>query len=97
MLQKLHRPLYHSDPEYHASFAWCLTDPLGRGDAGEGDVELCGPELAGTPVKVPISDETVTKVSDQFQRLILDAQPKGGWFVNKIVLKIGKDKTELAL
>lgn len=60
-------------------------------------MELCGPELAGTPVNVPISDETVTKVSDQFQRLILDAQPKGGWFVNKIVLKIGKDKTELAL
>lgn len=106
MLKEFHRPLYHADPEYHASFAWCLTDVDERLDTGEApnkgisfvDVEDDGTSgLEIKPAREPIPEAIVAELHTAFERTLLDAMPPTGWSITELVLKAGKDTTCIAL
>lgn len=92
MLRKLHRPLYHSDPEYHASFAWCLTDSP---DTKVSRTEEEGQDSSTAhPLDDPFDMGLIQELDEEFEAGLLSAQPVSGWKVDKIVLKIGKDMIE---
>jgi hypothetical protein len=48
-------------------------------------------------VEDPFTDKLLTHLQERFQKAILDAQPKGGWQVDKISTKIGKTCRDFAL
>jgi hypothetical protein len=121
ILAKLHLPLYHSRPEFHASFAWCLLDPnphppiaavaeeeANTRPAGiavdplEVDFDSDQPDMPGgapTPLTppTPFTPAILSELSDAFQERILAAQPRGGWHIDSLDLKIAKDVFRLPL
>lgn len=102
LLVKLHLPLYHTNPEFHASFAWCFVEPDPKkeaerltgslGAAYDGDM----PE-GGAPQGSPITEEMLREANSKFGSDILSAQPRGGWNIAAVQLKIGKEVTKLDL
>lgn len=120
MLAKLHLPLYHSRPEFHASFAWCLLDPhphphppiaavaeeeASTRPAGiamdplEVEFEADQPDMPNDPPSppTPFTPAILSELSDAFQARILAAQPRGGWQIDSLDLKIAKDVFRLPL
>lgn len=94
LLKTLHRPLYHSDPEYHASFAWCLTEEGGEVDAR---VDRGGSDVMTYPTADPVHRELLRRMDVEFESGILGAQPPLGWVIDKLVVKIGKDVLKVPL
>jgi hypothetical protein len=82
-----HLPTYHSNPEFHTSFAWVLV-PVPT------PIE---PSTSTTVVDDPFTEEVLQHLRKRFEKAILDAQPKGGWQVDKISTKIGKTYRDFAL
>ena len=68
ILDRHHLQRYHDNPEFHASFAWCLADEE-------------------TPYTQPVLDQ----LSTEFGEALLKHQPKGGWKIGELEIKIGKD------
>lgn len=106
MLKDLHRPLYHADPEYHASFAWCLTDvDSARSPSVSPKVDISPGELAEDdtssevlkPVREPIPHRVIAELHTAFERRILDAMPTTGWLITEVMLRTGKDITRIPL
>lgn len=105
ILREYHRPLYHSNPEYHASFAWCLTGPEPSAHDDEPSPHTAvkgddGCELAAVsnkPARTPISNTVIDKLNSELEGRLLAAQPKSGWRIEHVVLKIGKDATLIPL
>lgn len=82
-----HLPTYHSNPEFHTSFAWVLVPVPEPTDS---------PSLVGT-VDDPFTEKVMENLQKEFGKAILDAQPKGGWQVDGISTKIGKTCRDFAL
>lgn len=74
ILKRHHLPVYHSNPEFHASLGWGLV-----GEDGE-----------------PFPPSLLDRL-DAFAEDILKAQPKGGWLVDEVCIKIAKEVTRIAL
>lgn len=88
-----HLPTYHSDPEFHTSFAWVLV-PV------PADVTSVGPPEPGQQRKHiddPFTDRLLEQLEAQFAQALLEAQPKGGWQIDRISTKIGKTARDFAL
>ena len=92
LLAKYHLPLYHNNPEYHASFAWCLLRPNTEGTAlvvdplADDADDPVAPDSAESPFRQDLLDD----LNRNFQQRLLDAQPRGGWDVSNVVLRVGK-------
>jgi hypothetical protein len=107
LLTEIHRPLYHTNPEYHASFAWCLTGTDKQLPSGTAQSQAISPgadavinHMPGNtsqPLLEPISEDVVADLHKAFERRILDAMPPTGWLVTELFLKTGKDITRIAL
>lgn len=110
ILSKLHLPLYHTNPQFHASFAWTLIDPVSAhpasdspdfppstsGAGPDADVSLDDAELSpstseASTGETPFSPEVLAQLSEKFGKAILAAQPQGGWEVDHLELKLGKE------
>ncbi|WWD16603.1 hypothetical protein CI109_101031 [Kwoniella shandongensis] len=125
LLEVVHLPRYHDNPEFHTSFAWTLIDPdstqeknVGNKDQ-EVDVEDAEAEAiaTGTAEGVArantsaVSSDTIThrsksspftksildQLNAKYEAQILACQPRGGWDVDNVHLKIGKDITVIKL
>jgi hypothetical protein len=114
ILAKLHLPLYHSQPEFHASFAWCLLNPhpptafvsaeeedtrwteIASVDPLEVEFESDQPDMPGDS-PTPFTPAILSELSDAFQERILAAQPRGGWQIDSLDLKVAKDVFRLPL
>lgn len=104
LLHKLHLPLYHNNPEFHASFAWCHLDlSAEQSEVGsEEDVAEGWQELdSRTPLepdsgtgsfspRTPFTAKILDELSTEFQARIMASQPAGGWQVNHLDLKVAK-------
>jgi hypothetical protein len=100
ILEKCHLPLYHTNPEYHASFAWCLVDTKAGSDSDSLSDETVDDSQStekayGT--KAPFSKELLEKLGLEFGPTILEKQPNGGWEVDHLVLRAGKSIYEIPL
>lgn len=91
-LAKLHLPLYHDNPEFHASFAWCLVKP-GAGLTREHSLpeEEEGDDVLESGDKTPFAPAVLSDLTSRFASAILQAQPKDGWLIDGVQLKIAKD------
>ena len=95
-LQNLHLPLYHSNPEYHASFAWCLIDETTQGSKEVAFADhLDGFEDSSQ--QTPIPDRVIMQLNDDYRDSFLRSQPLEGWSISEIELKIGKDVKKISL
>ena len=98
LLHKLHLPLYHSNPEYHASFAWCLIDPRGDTEASTlEDVADLENGYEDAPALVPIPGSVVRQLDEELRDAFLKSQPYGGWRVIDLKLKIGREVRSIKL
>lgn len=88
-----HLPTYHTDPEFHTSFAWVLVPVL----SDETDVGPAEPGQQRKPVDDPFTDKLLEQLEAQFAQALLDAQPKGGWRIDRISTKIGKTSRDFTL
>ena len=96
ILAKLHRQLYHSNPEYHASFAWCPVDNADDEAQGTKTDMFNGDRVDATldnSVAGPIDDQVITHLQEESEKTILSSQPPGGWTVDALNLKIGMEFT----
>ncbi|KLT41479.1 hypothetical protein CC85DRAFT_119336 [Cutaneotrichosporon oleaginosum] len=83
VLKKMHLPLYHAQPEFHASFGWALC-PDASTQEGEGD------ERAVTP----FPDDLVARLAGHTDAA-LAAHP--GWHVSTLNIKVAKEVTTVQL
>jgi hypothetical protein len=108
ILEKYHMPLYHSNPEYHASFAWCLlepfqtepatADPLGTDtDLQDGTDTRSTATVGGVGDKAPFSNDLVDELGRLYGKEVLAKQPTGGWEISSVVLRAGKALREIPL
>jgi hypothetical protein len=88
-------PLYHTNPEYHASFAWCLLDSAASGLQGDQDDAEETEKPSG--LKTPFSDRMVKKLGEEFGASLLAKQPSGGWEIDHLVLRAGRAIHEIPL
>ena len=101
MLDKYHLPLYHENPEYHASFAWCLLD--GSSETRSATI-VQNPETDQQSevnpherVDSPFSSDLIAELDNKFEQKILGAHPKGGWDISHITFRVGKSIHEIPL
>lgn len=123
ILERLHLPKYHDEPEYHASFAWCLHDgdgieskkvrSSGSGarpkalESDKEDVDLKGQDLDNAAMLAhpsgdgraafPFTIEMLAQLDADFEKEVLGKQPKAGWGIDSVVLRIGKEVTTIPL
>jgi hypothetical protein len=102
ILEKYHLPLYHTNTEYHASFAWCLLDPATSAQTviaadADGAVDVEDEEesqVASTEEpperKTPFRQGLVEDLGRVFGKQILAKQPDGGWEISDLILRAGK-------
>ncbi|BEI82067.1 hypothetical protein CcaverHIS002_0212270 [Cutaneotrichosporon cavernicola] len=81
VLAKMHLPLYHAQPEFHASFGWALCPSPQEG----GDIN---PEATPFPVGL------VARLA-QHTDPVLAEHP--GWHVGALCVKVAKDVTRIQL
>lgn len=72
VLKRHHLPVYHQNPEFHASLAWGLVEDK------------------------PFPPKVLSRL-DALAEDILQAQPKTGWTVNEVLVKVAKDITPIPL
>lgn len=96
LLDKLHLQRYHDNPEFHASFAWCLTEREmgGGGEVAEAEAEHGAKEEGRA---TPFTASVLQRLSDEFGRALLEAQPRGGWAVDELQIKVGKEVSSIPL
>jgi hypothetical protein len=95
ILKKYHLPLYHKDPEFHASFAWCLI----RREQDRVH-ESAVPDKIDSSDSIhhePISSQVINNLNDEFGKALLENQPKGGWHISSVEVKLAKDVITLPL
>ncbi|KAL0252412.1 hypothetical protein I308_101803 [Cryptococcus tetragattii IND107] len=96
-LKELHLPTYHDDPEFHTSFAWTLFSTKTDGqDTPRGVL----PASDGQSVKapgLPFDKKDLDKVNSIFESKILKAQPRGGWTISSVEVKVAKEITTIPL
>jgi hypothetical protein len=73
---------YHPDAEFHASFGWCLD---GHKEEEEGDAAS------------PFPADMLRQLEDEYGPALLAAQPRGGWDVADVCVKVAKTVTRLPL
>jgi hypothetical protein len=99
ILANLHLPLYHSEPEFHASFAWCLLRRSASVTGQSAEVLQSHQPDSGTTdaLSTPLIPELLCRLSEEFEQRILSSQPSGGWVIDTLELKIANDITQLCL
>ena len=100
ILRPLHLSLYQENPEFHASFAWCLLHsipPLASAASSDGHIDSAESEASSDPAHSPFTEATLHQLNNQFERSILNSQPPGGWTIDAIQLKISKDVIRIPL
>lgn len=98
ILETLHRPLYHTNPEFHASFAWRLLDsPSEASKTVPQTTKEEQHDLRAVPANSPFGDTFVQTLNEAFEAGLLSSQPTGGWDVSSIELKVSKEITTLRL
>jgi hypothetical protein len=121
ILDKMHLPQYHDNPEFHTSIAWCLLRPSGQENsaldhvaAGDDESSLLESTAvtqgeAASPLgqtstervvdqsSTPLTQDLLRKLEEEFGKRLLAAQPAGGWEVEGLELRIGKEITRLPL
>lgn len=73
---------YHPDAEFHASFGWCLD---GHEEEEEQDAAS------------PFPADMLRQLEDEYGPALLAAQPRGGWDVADVCVKVAKTVTRLPL
>ncbi|WVF66982.1 hypothetical protein IAT40_001725 [Kwoniella sp. CBS 6097] len=106
ILEMMHLPTYHENPEFHTSFGWCLLNPLNPSRSqlsdealmDDNDADSPGPRAddAGLGKKVnvttlPLTDEALAEANARFREKVLALQPNGGWEVDCVRFKAGKE------
>ena len=94
ILETVHLPVYHANPEFHTSFAWCLL-PAGSSTLTSADEED-GAGRSDTQDS-PFTDAIVAELDSGFADTILAAHPVGGWTIRDVTLKVGKDISTIPL
>ncbi|ORY27444.1 hypothetical protein BCR39DRAFT_538049 [Naematelia encephala] len=105
LLQSLHLPTYHKNPEFHASFAWTLlpeedehkaksykSTPVNQERSSDtASIQAKGDNASSTkiPPLSPFSPEVLDQLNRKFRENILKAQPEGGWIITGVTVKIG--------
>lgn len=99
LLDKYHLPLYHENPEYHASFAWCLLKPDKDGASTDVDAGKDEPVEGNLSRREesPFTTELIRELDRGFEQKILAAHPKGGWDISHITFRVGKSIHEIPL
>jgi hypothetical protein len=121
ILDKMHLPQYHDNPEFHTSIAWCLLRPndlqsstLDQVEAGDDEGSLLessavtqgeatsslgqtSTERVVNESSTPLTQDVLKKLEGEFGKRLLAAQPAGGWEVEGLELRIGKEITRLPL
>ncbi|WVQ78733.1 hypothetical protein IAT38_000820 [Cryptococcus sp. DSM 104549] len=107
ILEVVHLPTYHENPEFHTSVAWTLLgSPGGEKRLGSEEVEAAGdseqPTLGSTKKSgeeegMPFSQDVLGKLNSKFENRLLAAQPTGGWDVDCVHLKVAKEVTVIHL
>lgn len=95
VLDNLHLPRYHSNPEFHASFAWCLLHPTGESGPRSADLDLDvleddAPDSKNAPAS-PFDASLLKKLNARFGDQLMRTQHAAGWEVTHMELKIAKD------
>jgi hypothetical protein len=100
ILEKYHLPLYHTNPEYHASFAWCLLDPATSAQAAiaadaDGAIDVEDESQAASTKEppernIPFPQDLLDELGMVFGQQILAKQPVGGWEISDLILRAGK-------
>lgn len=90
-LAKLHLPLYHDNPEFHASFAWCLVKPSIGATSEYSLSEVEEKDVPESRDKTPFTPAVLSDLTSRFAAAILQAQTKDGWLIDGVQLKIAKD------
>jgi hypothetical protein len=85
-------PTYHSDPEFHTSFAWVLVPVAAMTSIGPSE-----PGQQWKHIDDPFTDRLLGQLEAQFAQALLEAQPKGGWQIDRISTKIGKTARDFTL
>ena len=96
LLGSLHLPLYHSDPEYHASFAWCLVDQTDQASKDGSAVDESD-GFEGRSDQIPIPHGVLARLNEEYRDAFLRSQPREGWSISDVALKIGKDVQTISL
>jgi len=95
-------PRYHSRPEFHASFAWCLLDrqnpDLAALSPASEQTTSADPPRSGKktaverdPPKTPFTPRVLQQINEAFGTRLKDLLPSSGWEVERIEVKVGKD------
>ncbi|RXK41326.1 hypothetical protein M231_01476 [Tremella mesenterica] len=106
-LAKFHLPNYHLDPELHSSFAWCLLNSPTSSLTSPSSSYITDQTLDHLPSDVSnpneghegtsLTCEDLKEINEKFSRRIIDTQPKGGWEVDRLVVKIAKELHYISL
>lgn len=100
ILSPLHLPLYHDNPEFHASFAWCLLRSGSSSDSSSSSdaaLDADQSEMSSDMADSPFIPAVLRKLNGDFEQLILSSQPSAGWTIDSIDLKISKDVVHMPL
>ncbi|WWC97052.1 hypothetical protein V866_003929 [Kwoniella sp. B9012] len=107
-----HLPKYHEDPEFHTSFGWTLLkqkEDQGDGEVkGEDTPGLPSDRITKKQSTAdsssvsnfqhtPFSSDLIERINTKYQDAILQKQPKGGWEVDNVHLKVSKQVHVLGL
>ncbi|KAK6907250.1 hypothetical protein I203_101240 [Kwoniella mangroviensis CBS 8507] len=107
-----HLPKYHEDPEFHTSFGWTLLNQKEDEADGEVKGEDTPGLLSDRITKIqntsdsssvsnfqhtPFSSDLIDPINTKYQDAILQKQPKGGWEVDNVYLKVSKEVHVLGL
>ncbi|WVQ64818.1 uncharacterized protein L199_002987 [Kwoniella botswanensis] len=107
-----HLPKYHEDPEFHTSFGWTLINQKedeGDGEVkGEDTPGLSSDRITKNQSTsdsssvsnfqhTPFSSDLFERINTKYQDVILQKQPKGGWEVDNVHLRVSKEVHVLGL
>ncbi|OCF32287.1 hypothetical protein I316_05955 [Kwoniella heveanensis BCC8398] len=107
ILETMHLPTYHANPEFHTSFGWCLLNPhlpahdqvisTSKASATDGSDQPRPKEEEDHMTRLSLRDVELAEFNARFREKILRSQPKGGWQVDSVKFKAGKEVTTLTL
>lgn len=53
--------------------------------------EIMDTEISSSRVRTPFTSDIIATLSEKFGKALLESQAKGGWIVDQLQLKIGKE------
>ncbi|KAJ9099822.1 hypothetical protein QFC21_003822 [Naganishia friedmannii] len=79
-----HLPTYHSQPEFHTSFAWVLVP------AQDLESSAVRPAHNIPHMGDPFTEQLLQRLEERLSEALLNAQPRGGWLIDGLSTKIGR-------